>query len=355
VCIKTTSLCFVNSVKVLAGAEIWMLEAAQALRKRGVDTSFVATPGSPLMMSAQAEGFRTIGIPIRFDTAPWTIFRLWTFFRRHRFDAVICNQIKDLKAAGTAARLAGIPRVMLTRESDFPLRARFYYRWYLKRVATGLLVNSLATRRTTLASAPWLDENHIHLLYKGVDTERYRPTTSTPTEPVIGFAGQLVERKGLRVLMAAWKQFDRDASAPHLLITGDGPLADELQSWRSGLRHPQRVVIEKQTDDMPAFYRRLSLLVLPSHQEGYGLVAAEAASCGLPVIAANASSLPELVIDGETGMLVPAGDAAALADAMDRLTRDPETSARMGRAGRDYMISEHDREGQIDNLIRLIT
>lgn len=353
-CIISTPICFVNSVKVLAGAEIWMLEAAGALGKLGVDSQFIAAPGSPLATAAIAAGFPTTTIPIRFDAAPWTFLKLFHHFRKRNFSAVICNQIKDLKAAGPAARLAGIEKVLLTRESDFPLRRRFYYRWYLGVVATGILVNSESTRRTTLQSAPWLSPKRIHLHYKGVDTTRYGPAGHTPDFPVVGFAGQLIERKGLSVLMQAWELIAEMDQRTRLQIIGDGPLAGRLMEWRQSLREPDRVLLQSSTRDMPAFYHGLSLLVLPSSQEGYGLVAAEAASCGLPVVASDVSSLPELVIDGRTGILVPVGDARALAEAVTGLLADPARAADLGRAGRDYMLSDHDREYQIRDLAKLL-
>lgn len=117
----------------------------------------------------------TAAIPIRFDAAPWTLALLFGRLRRWHPRAVIANLTKDLKAAAPAACLAGVPCRLATRESDFPLKAKAYYRWYFTRAATGLLANSEATRRTVLASAPWLDPARVHLLYKGVDLVRFQP------------------------------------------------------------------------------------------------------------------------------------------------------------------------------------
>ena len=122
----------------------------------------------------------TAAIPIRFDGAPWTLAALTRQLRRWRPQAVIANLTKDLKAAGVAGRLAGVPCRLATRESDFPLKAKGYYRWYFTRAATGVLVNSEATRTHRAGSAPWLDPARVHLLYKGIDLARFTPPARGP-------------------------------------------------------------------------------------------------------------------------------------------------------------------------------
>ena len=121
---------------------------AEAARPAGK----VATSPS-IRARAREAGLPTAAIPIRFDGAPWTVFKLWRHFRRRGTRALLANLTKDLKAAAVAGRLAGVPVVLGTRESDFPLKNKAYYRWYFGKLATGLLVNSEATRATVLASA----------------------------------------------------------------------------------------------------------------------------------------------------------------------------------------------------------
>jgi glycosyltransferase involved in cell wall biosynthesis len=197
-------ICFVNSMRTFGGAEVWILDAARGLRARGHKVSVIAQPGTPLLERTRAAHLPCGAIPIRFDGAPWTLWKLARFFKRQRIEAVLCNLTKDLKAAGLAARCAGVPVILALRESDFALKGKVYYRWYFGRVATGIVVNSRATRTTILASAPWLDPRRLHLLYKGVDLDRFQPAPQPPVEPIVGFVGQLIERKGLADLMKAW-------------------------------------------------------------------------------------------------------------------------------------------------------
>lgn len=357
--VENHTLCFVNGMHLYAGAEVWMLEAATSLRDRGRTVHFVAPPGSPLLERARAAGFHVAGIDIRFDASPFTLARLWTEFRHTRPAAVVCNRLKDLKAAGVAGALAGVPIRLYSRESDFPLRStRPYYRWYLNKVATGLLVNSDATRRTTLASAPWLDLARVHTLLKGVDLLTFQPTPRNAGIPTVGFAGQLSERKGLTTLMKAWETLrTRNDALPaaRLLIAGQGELREELCRWRDGLSAPAEVELLGQVDAMPAFYASLDVLALPSRYEGYGLTAAEALACGRPVVACDTSSMPELVSDGCSGRLVPIDRPDLVADALHAYLVDPDLAAVHGAAGRAAMVAGHDREQTLDQLDALTT
>lgn len=351
----TVRLCFVNSLRGWGGAEVWMLDTAVALAGRGVETGIITQPDSALLGRARAAGVPTAAIPIRTDGSPVTMARLVRQFRQWRPRAIIANLTKDVKAAAPAAQLAGVPCRLATRESDFALRPRPHYRWFFTRAATGVLVNSEATRRTLLDSAPWLDEKRVHLLYKGIDLVRFAERAAAPNTGTVGFAGQLIERKGLASLMAAWSALEREPGTParRLLIAGQGQLRPQVEAWRAGLARPQAVELLGQVEDLTPFYQSLDVLAMPSLSEGFGLVAAEAASCGVPVVATRASSLPEVVADGQTGLLVPLGDDVALADALRRVLADPGFADRLGRAGRARVAERFGLEGSLDRLVAL--
>jgi glycosyltransferase involved in cell wall biosynthesis len=331
---------------------VWFLETALALHGKGCEVDIVAQPGSALLERASKAGLPTVAIPIRFDGAPWTVIKLRRHFLRRGTQAILANMTKDLKAAGVAGRWADVPVILGTRESDFPLKSKAYYRWYYRKLATGLLVNSRATLRTVMESAPWLDPDRVHLLTKGIDIERFRPQV-LPSEPVVGFAGQLIPRKGLTCLMEAWRSVEGADAPPRLRLAGEGAMRPAIEAWRGTLKHPDRVELVGLVEDMPTFYAGLSLLVLPSRAEGFGLVAAEASACGRPVVATDTSSLPEIVVDGETGRLVPVDDAAALAAAINGILADPAKAA-MGQRGRDRIVNLYNRKDTLQRLRQLL-
>ena len=361
-------ICFVNSLRGLGGAELWFLAAVAGLRRRGIAASLVAQPGSRLLDRARDLDLPCAPIAIRCDGAPWTLGALYRHFRRCGATALVMNLTKDVKAAGLAGRLAGVPVRLASRESDFPLKRKRYYRWYFEHAATGLLVNSEATRRTVLDSAPWLDPARVHLLYKGIDTARFRPRDPAPSRrpPIVGFAGQLIARKGLGALERAWQSvLDRHLTAtaaaptarapepPRLRLAGEGPLLADLQRWRRALPAPASVELCGFVADMPAFWAGCRCAVLPSRAEGFGLAAAEASACGLPVVATRASSLPEVVRDAETGLLVDVDDPEGLAAALWRVLQDDDLADRLGAAGSRLIASRFAHDRCLQHLIAL--
>ncbi len=342
-------------MRTWGGAEVWMLETALALRDRGHAVQFVANPDSELRRRATDEGLTVKPLSIRVDGAPWTVAALAAHLKRAGITALVANRTKDVKVAAPAGRLAGLPVILATRESDFPLKDRLDYRWNFKTLCTGVLVNSQATQRTILGSAPWLDPARVHLLYKGIDIDRFTPGTPPSGRPVVGIVGQLIERKGILELMRAWTAIDAEerAERPLLRLAGEGNLREALERWRDDLRHPADVELLGYTENVENFYRGLHILAMPSHFEGFGLAAAEALACEVPVIAGDASSLPEIVVDGETGLLVPPGDSDALFSALTRLLDDPVLARRLGQAGRRLVLDRYPREKTLDRFLGL--
>ncbi len=346
---------FVNSIRAWGGAEVWVLETAAALHKRGIGADIVAQPDSELFRRAKEARIPVAPLAVRFDAAPWTLAKLVRHFRRTGTTAIWANLTKDLKAASVAGRLAGVPIILASRESDFPLKKKFYYKWYFNGLATGLLVNSEATASTVKASAPWLHPERVHLLYKGIDTDRFQPPVAPAVGPVVGFVGQLIRRKGLRDLMKAWRAIDATdrVDKPVLRLAGEGPLRDEILTWRDTLKQPNRVELAGFVEEVEKFFQGMTLLVMPSLAEGFGLAAAEASACGLPVVATDTSSLPEIVQHRVTGLLVRPGDPVTLAQAMTSILDDQDFGRRLGRAGRDRIITHFSRDRTLRRLLEL--
>lgn len=176
----------------------------------------------------------------------------------------------------------------------------------------------------------------------GVDPERYAPPASRRTRSkfTIGFAGRLVEEKGLLVLLDA---VHRLAGNWQLRILGHGPLEALLRERIHTLGLEPRVRLEGilPSAKMPGFYRELDVLVLPSltrpnWKEQFGRVLIEAMACAVPVIGSDSGEIPN-VID-EAGLICPEGDASALAQALTCLSRSQEKRNELGTRGRNRVL-----------------
>jgi glycosyltransferase involved in cell wall biosynthesis len=124
-----------------------------------------------------------------------------------------------------------------------------------------------------------------------------------------------------------------------LVVLGEGPERELLEELAREHAVGPRVILPGRVPDVAAWLRRASVYVQPARWEGFGLAVLEAMVCGLPVVATNVSSLPELVVDGETGLLVPPDDPAALARGIERALSDPALGpAGLERARRSFSV-----------------
>ena len=151
--------------------------------------------------------------------------------------------------------------------------------------------------------------------------------------PVLGFIGRLVDQKGCEVLVRAMPQVLALHPTARLTIVGDGPQRPRLQSLVNDLDLQKAVVFAGFQPVTGALLDRMDALVVPSIYEPLGIVALEAMARGRPVVASAVGGLPEVVEDGKTGVLVPAGRVIELAAAINRLLDSPQTRQSMGRAG----------------------
>ena len=159
-------------------------------------------------------------------------------------------------------------------------------------------------------------------------------TTPVPgVDPVVLAVGRHVAQKGLDLLLQAWVRVQRVLPQARLRIAGDGPQTAELQALALRLGVADSVQWLPPTPDIEALYRGAALFVLSSRYEGMPLALLEAQALGLPAVAFDCPTGPREIVSDVGGIVAPAGDTAALADAMIALLRDPELRRRMGEAG----------------------
>jgi len=162
---------------------------------------------------------------------------------------------------------------------------------------------------------------------------------------VIGFVGRLEARKGILDLAKAWLTVAQSVPNAHLVIAGSGPGEEKA---REILGDAPRVHWLGYRTDIPEILRALDIMAVPSHWEGFGLVAAEALAAGVPVVAARASSLPEIVTDGVHGRLVPPRDSKGLALALVQMARDPIGRRALAVAGQARVRAEFGVDRMVD-------
>ncbi len=259
-------------------------------------------------------------------------------------------------AAVLAARKLKLPSVItmhggdvyVNPEQGYDFPTRWYVgpvlRWTLRKAGALSAITEDCRRHALRAGAP---PDSIRLVFNGTDLRRFSPNENGNgrVDPRYGrhmvFAcRQLFPRKGIRYLIEAAAQLKPRFPDLKLVLAGDGFERPELDRLAKQLGISADVTFLGWVPNasLPAYYRAAAISVIPSLEEGFGIPAAEAMGCEVPVVASDAGGLPEVVENGVTGLVVPRGDSAALADAIGSLLDDPERRRSMGRAGRERAL-----------------
>lgn len=352
------SILFATNLRPWGGGEQWMFSAALAMRARGHRVALAAPADSIIASRAGAAGLTHIDCAFRRDFDPVSFARVFAFCVRQRVDVLCLNMDRVLRVAGNAARLAGVRAVLPRRGSEFPLKNRLRYRFHYRAVASGILVNSQATATTLCRNISW-QPRRVYLLYNGLDLTRFAAEHLRPrseTRAALGLApdaialvnvGELTSRKNAVLLVRALPALPTHC---HAIFVGRGPERDPLLATANDLGVADRVHILGFRDDVPDLLTASDVLVHCARVEGFGFAVAEAGAAGLPVVAAATSSVPEIVVDGETGTLFADDDVGDLLRALTPYVEDSDRRHRHGQAGRRHVATHFELESKMDEL-----
>ena len=327
----------VHRIRGIGGSERHLLTLLPALAERGLEPVLVGLD-DPAWDAADFYGalaVPAIRIPSARDLDPLLLARL---VRSLRADVVHTHLVHADVYGGVAAKLRG-ERLVSTKHNDDPFRVgpfRYVERG-LARVTDRIVTITDALRRFTI--------DEVGIPATKVETIRYGmddlpepwgvnpPDAVPPGSRVLLAVSRLTEQKGVDVAVRALASMPDDTV---LVVLGEGPARAELESLARELGVERRVFLPGRVPDVSAWLRRATLFVHPARWEGFGLAVLEAMLAGLPVVASNVSSLPELVADGATGVLVRPDDPGALALGLARALEEPS----LGAAGRDRAHAE---------------
>jgi glycosyltransferase involved in cell wall biosynthesis len=261
--------------------------------------------------------------------------RLLRVMQDVRAEVVLANCAYSFLASVFAAKLSRTPVIWLEQTTTLPSGnlLRRMMSW-----ADRIVAVSEAIRTQFVALAPDAQQK-MTVIYNGVDTERFAPRRASQETRralglaqdarVVGAVSRLSPEKGIEFFIAAANALARDAIDVRFLIVGDGPERARLEKIANGA-----VIFLGQRDEIPELLHAMDVFVLPSLAEGFGMAAAEAMACGLPVIASDVGGLREIVAPNETGILVPPREANALANAILELLHDENKRRAFGERGR---------------------
>jgi len=330
-----------NHGDIVGGGEISLLGLLEGLDRSRWAAAVAVPSEGPMASRSRALGLPTHVVPLPGLRRPGpevlrSLAALRRLIRTTGASLLHANGSRAMVYAGLAGWLAGVPVIWHVRIADRdPLLDRL-----LARLARAIIVNSHAVGRRFSRPAA----GKVRCIHNGVDLTRFTPHDAPPGlraslglregAPVVASIGRFVTFKGYDHLMEAARLVHQAMPTAHWVLAGDGELRGTLEAQCRGLGLEAVVHFTGWRDDVPDLLALCDVFVLPSLGEHFGRVLIEAMAMARAVVATDAGGVPEIVMHGETGLLVPAAQPKALAEAVLALLEDPARAARLGAAGR---------------------
>jgi glycosyltransferase involved in cell wall biosynthesis len=343
----------------IAGAERHVMILLDGLRQRGVDARLVLLVEPAKPMDDYVEQLEERGIPVkRLPIHSHGDFSLYSRLRAMlgplKLDIAHTHLIHaDLYGIPTA-RTLGVPLVITTRHNDDVFRRRQPMRvmnrtlWQMADAGIAIS-NAVARFSIEVEGAP---PEKMHTIYYGLEYKprevdrqaarlALRRELGLPGEALlIGTVSRLIAQKGLTYGLQAFARVCGSFPDAHLVIVGEGPLLSELRTEARRMGIAERIHFLGWRQDVPQVMAALDIFLMPSLWEGFGLVLLEAMAQAVPVVGSAVSAIPEVVVHGETGLLVPARNVDMLADALGQLMSDNALRHYMGMMGEDRLETQ---------------
>jgi glycosyltransferase involved in cell wall biosynthesis len=342
----------------MGGAEEYLRLLIEGLDRRKFDIRFVCTDDqalAPLIswlqsLEIEANVLRADRLDDSDRPGIHQFFHLWKFFRSHPTDILHFNLPApyDCRFAIIAARLAGVPTIVTTNHLPTLSPTSFTWKGQLilrlaQRCVDLTIVESDVNRQAALRHYK-LDPARTVSVYHGIDVKRFdRPFDREAVREelglsfghvIIGTVGRLTPQKAHHIFLKAAAIIKKSMDRAKFIIVGDGELRQELERQARQLGLTEDVLFTGHRHDVPELLSVFDVFALSSLYEGLPLAILEAMAMAKPIVATRVDGVPEAVVDGETGILVPPSDPTALAEAILSLLQNPSSAQAMGQAGR---------------------
>jgi glycosyltransferase involved in cell wall biosynthesis len=357
-------VCFIEDTDLRGGTQIWVSEAIRDFLAAGVDVTLLTSAAGFNAEDGKKTDARVVtydwnGIVKRDDEGR----RIWTGALADA-DVAVCTVHPPREGfhcsvfAADCIADAGLDTVLVPKTGTIvpEYEKRFYQP---ERDINYDVVAITGFTRDYLVSDYGVPADHVHLVYQGTEVGRFRPDPERAAEarrryplpegagPVLGCLGSFEERKAQSLLLDAVDRVRARVPGVHLMLVGDGPDAGMLRERVAALDLGANVTFFPFTSEPEYAFEVIDVTVLSSvRKEGLPNVLLESMAMSRPVVSTRLAGTPEVVHEGETGLLVEPGDVDALAGAIERIWSDRGAYERMAAGGRALMEREHDKATQ---------
>ena len=332
---------------------------ARELRKQGYPSIFVVQPESPLHQKAAEEKLAVLPLAIKSEMHLWAAFRLSREMRRGRCVLAHFHDAHAVSVGGWAANRARVPIRIVSRRVDFPLKKNPFSRNKYTKNVDAIIAISEGVKDVLVKGG--IAPEVIEVIPSGIDFSPFDEVTSKdflrqefgfgPDDFLVGIVAALEDHKGHRYLIEAARILKERTPAIKFVIVGKGSLEMELDRQAHDLDVDDLVYFLGFRDDVPRVLASLDLFVLSSYLEGLGSSIMDAMASRLPVVATQVGGIPEIVVNLETGFLVPPRSPQALAEAIFRIYEDKGLARRLGERGHEIVHERFSAEAMARRII----
>jgi glycosyltransferase involved in cell wall biosynthesis len=332
----------VDTARTWRGGQNQVLLTVLGQRAAGVRAELVAHPDGELRRRAE-EGLDMVPLSPRHEADFASGWRFARILRHERPDIVHAHDPHAVTMASIAMSMnRGIaaPKLVAARRVDFPLKSHAFSRWKYRQVDL-FICASEAIRRILIGQG--VEAARTVTVHEGIDLAHVdaAPVANIREQlwlphgaPVVGNVGALVGHKGQRDLVDAAAIVLRTIPDARFVIAGEGDLRPQLEAQIRHLGLEKHVMLTGFRADVLSLLKAFDVFVMSSTTEGLGTSILDAMACRRAVVGTMAGGIPEAIVAGETGTLVPVGDPKAMAAGIVALLRDPDMRERFGQAGR---------------------
>lgn len=342
------------------GQELRILTEMEGMACRGHRVHLLTAGSAEILPAARARGLAVDGLPIEAKKLPGLrAVRAWLARHGAGFDVINTHSSTDAWLVALArATLSRMAPVVRTRHVSTPVNNSLTTRWLYERATAHIVVTGEALK-AQLVRDNGFDPARITSVRTGIDLARFRPldravahaALGVDARPAVAIVATLRDWKGHDDLLDAWTLLRARVPGWQLLVIGDGPRRAHLEGRVAAMGLAADVRFTGNQDNVPAWFACADVATLPSYgDEGVPQSLMQAAACGLPAVSTPIGAIPEAVRDGETGLLVPPRQPAALAAALERLMADVPLRARMGAAAHAYAQANFGIDRMLDGM-----
>lgn len=328
---KSMKILQMNSMNMWGGGEVHVLLLCKQLLALGDSVVLACRSGSAIDQRAKEEQIPVLNLPLKGAIDIKSARRIANYCREHSVDIIHAHNGRDYWIAVLAKCFYPKLKVIITRHILSPLKETLLHRWLYKKIDRVIAVSQAVKSRISVFPSEKITVIHngidINVFYAAKPGMLRKELNLSPATKIVGMVGRVHPSKGHATFLESIPAIVSRYPDAVFVIVGDGEYVAQLKKMNAPVHFLGK------RNNIPEVMKDLDVFVMASLNEPFGLVTVEALAAGAVVVAANSGGTAEIIVDGESGLLIPPGDPAKLAEALIKILSDGQLSTNLEKGG----------------------